>query len=215
MQEEIEISASEEKGWLGKIKDTIYENWQTLLVALIVLIVGVSAYNYNTKTGATSAPAAQENSAEEPAADNAAADQEQYVEEKDQEAAAAQDQTATDTTASTEEAKAETKTEEQNTNTVENSGDGYKVLAEKGDGITHLARKAIVAYLSENADSEVTALHKIYAEDYLQNRVGSQRIEVGHEETFTKASIEEAIGAAKQLSEKSLDNLKKYETKIQ
>ena len=212
MQEEIEISASEEKGWLGKIKDTIYENWQTLLVALIVLIVGVSAYNYNTKHSVNQAPAAQSSS--QGAADANASDQGKYVQEKDQEAANAQDQNAAAAQPAGD-VKAETKTEAQNTNTVTNSGDGYTVTAAAGDGITHLARKAIAQYLSENADSGITAVHKIYAEDYLQNMVGNQRIKVGHQETFSKASIAEAIGAAQQLSQKSLDHLKKYETQVQ
>ena len=48
MQEnEIDVIDVQEKGLVGKIKDWSYENWQTILIILIVLIVGVSAYNYN------------------------------------------------------------------------------------------------------------------------------------------------------------------------
>lgn len=210
-EEEIDLSASEEKGWLGKIKDSIYQNWQTLLVALIVLIVGISAYNYNnTKTGTESAEqATQEENADQQDTDNAA-NQEEYVEEKDQEAA--QEQQQETNAPATNEQPQETKTAETNTNTVENNGDGYTVAAEKGEGITHLARKALNKYLSENEDSEITALHKIYIEDYLQNRIGSQGIEIGHEETFAKQTIQEAIAASKKLSQAQLDNLKKYQT---
>lgn len=214
MQEEINISTSEEKGWLGKIKDSIYENWQTILVALVVLIVGVSAYNYNTKNDSESSLSAiEENFSEENTGDEAA-EEEEYVEEQDQEDAAVEENQTAAEEEKTEEIKLETKTEEQNTNAVENSGEGYKVAAIRGEGITHLARKAIAAYLSENSDSEVTALHKIYAEDYLKDRIGSQGIEIGHEETFSKAIIQEAIASSKKLSQTSLNNLKKYETNI-
>lgn len=219
-EEEIESSISEEKGWLGKIKDSIYQNWQTLLVALIVLIVGISAYNYNQKTETNSSETAKQEEnvqTEEVKTDEVAAtnNQEENVETKDQEAAA-QTQTpevTTTTTDDTQKKTPETKTPETNTNTTntaESSGEGYKVVAEKGEGIAHLARKALEKYLSENSDSEVTALHKIYIEDYLQNRIGSQGIEIGHTENISKASIQDAIAASKKLSQNSLDNLKKY-----
>lgn len=214
-EEEIELPASDEKGWLGKIKESIYQNWQTILVALIVLIVGISAYNYNAQTG-TETPATVDESTEKANAEGsgsqeaaATENQEENAEQADQEAAQADNQEETDQTETTQPAE-ETKTEETNTNTVESNGDGYKVMAEKGEGITHLARKALAQYLSENSDGEVTALHKIYIEDYLQNKVGSQGIEIGHAETISKASIQEAIAASKKLSQASLDNLKRY-----
>lgn len=222
MPEEIEPSTSEEKGWLGKIKDSIYQNWQTILVALIVLIVGISAYNYNSKNAAQpNDDTKQEESAQKTDDANSQTasteNKEEYVEEKDQESAQqTQDQqAATDTKADDNSAQQnqETKTPETNTNTVESSGDAYKVIAEKGEGITHLARKAIEKYLSENNDSELTAAHRIYIEDYVQNRIGNEKIEIGHEETISKKTIEEAVSASKKLSPKSLDNLKKYTAK--
>ena len=216
-EEEIELSASEEKGWLGKIKDSVYQNWQTILVALIVLIAGISAYNYNEKTGAN--PAGNVNQEQQGAKTDAAAtteNKEETAEAKDQAAAATDNteqqtqETATQTDSNVAQQTQETKIEETKTNTVESNGEGYKVVAEKGDGITHLARKALAQYLSENNDSEITALHKIYIEDYLQNGIGNQVIEIGHAETISKASIQEAVAASKKLSQNSLDNLKKY-----
>jgi len=218
-EEEIELPASDEKGWLGKIKESIYQNWQTILVALIVLIVGISAYNYNEKTGTdSSAMINQEENAEEANAEESnteetatAENQEENAEEADQKASQPENQeNAAQAETNTEQQTGETKTQEINTNTVESNDNGYKVTTEKGEGITHLARKALAKYLSENRDDEVTALHKIYIEDYLQNRIGNQGIEVGHVETFSKASIQEAIAASKKLSQASLDNLKKY-----
>jgi hypothetical protein len=214
-EEEIESSTTEEKGWLGKIKDSTYQNWQTILVALIVLIVGISAYNYNQKTGTSSPETANQTENADQTTAAKTADQEQAAEENDQVAAeqAKTEAVTPPTTDTTQQPTQETKTPETNTNTTnttESNGEDYKVVAEKGDGITRLARKALEKYLSENSDSEVTALHKIYIEDYLQNRIGSQEIGIGHTENISKASIQEAIVASKKLSQNSLNNLKKY-----
>lgn len=213
-EEEIESSTSNEKGWLGKTKDSTYQNWQTILVALIVLIVGISAYNYNQKTGTNSPETASQTENADQTAATTTTDQEQTTEAKDQAAAQAQTpEVTTPATDTTQPPAQETKTPETNTNTTntaESSGEGYKVVAEKGEGIAHLARKALEKYLSENSDSEVTALHKIYIEDYLQKRIGTQGIEIGHTENISKASIQEAIAVSKKLSQKSLNNLKKY-----
>jgi len=214
-QEEINLS-TEEKGWLGKIKDSVYENWQTILVALIVLIVGISAYNYNSNTTSNTSGTAVEEKGEEQTDENVAseetADQEAATEAKDQETAAEQDQTNNEaaTNAATETNKENTAEAAQNTNAVAIEGESYKVTAVRGDGLTHLARKALNKYLEENSDDQLTAEHKVYIEDYLQNRAGSGQIEIGHEESFSKSQIETAIANSKKLSQKSLDNLKKY-----
>lgn len=219
MQEQEEINLStEEKGWLGKIKDSVYENWQTILVALIVLIVGISAYNYNSNTSSNpSGTAVEEKSDEqeqtdENVASEETADQEAATEEKDQESAAKQDQTNSEAagSAATETNKENTAEAAQNTNAVAVEGESYKVTAVRGEGITHLARKALNKYLEENSDDQLTAEHKVYIEDYLQNRVGNGQIAIGHEEAFSKSQIADAIASSKTLSQKSLDNLKKY-----
>lgn len=239
--EEIDLTPDEEKGWLGKIKDSAYENWQTILVALVVLIVGVSAYNYNEKTGVNnSQPATEQTTESSQQTEQAPAntDQEQNVEKKDEAAAQQQDQQASQPAATenkdaakqvnptetnkgeNKSASDETKTEVKNTtnpavsNPVTAEGDGYKTVAVKGDGLTHLARKALNKYLEENKDDQVTDLHKIYIEDYLRKQLGNSKvgIKVGHEETFSKSTIEKAVASSKKLSQKSLDNLKKYST---
>ena len=44
--------------------------------------------------------------------------------------------------------------------------------AERGNGSTHLARRALAHYLEKNPDSSLSAEHKIYIEDYLRKNVG-------------------------------------------
>ncbi len=205
------ILSTDEKGWLGKIKDSVYENWQTILVALIVLIVGISAYNYNERP---IAPAANEQEQTQGATDtgeNAAT--EQNTEATD--AANQQDQQvqapAENTPAASNQTETKTDTTVTNMNTVDVEGENYKVTATKGDGLTHLARKAMNKYLEANPTDGVTSLHKIYIEDYLRKQVAARPVRVGDEETFSKTMIDQAIAASLKLSQKQLDNLKKYE----
>ena len=52
------------------------------------------------------------------------------------------------------------------------------VKAEKGEGVTHLARKALKTYLnSHNPDNlNLTKEHKIYIEDYIKDKIGSKTL---------------------------------------
>lgn len=83
--------------------------------------------------------------------------------------------------------------------------------AQKGQGVTHLARKALGLYLTQVDSSEkLSNEQKIYIEDYLKDKTGRQPLRVGESKSFSKDLIKEAIGASKQLNEKQLQNLKKY-----
>lgn len=226
MESEIEITGSDTKGTFEKIKDWSYENWQTILVVLIVLIVGISAYNYNQQNN-TSSPAVivdddkpdesnqeigiENENAEENVEENIEENnQEATAENNDQEVASQEDNGII----SDENKEIENKnTNEENLEEVlsssDDSGKVYTITANKGEGITHLARKALDKYLQEN-NIDLNKEQKIYAEDYMQNRTGSEEIEIGNQKTFSENLIKTAISNANNLSEKSLENLKKY-----
>ncbi len=89
--------------------------------------------------------------------------------------------------------------------------EGYVETAQPGDGITHVARRATIRWLAENtADYEVTKEHRIYIEDYIQNRIGTQGLALGEVQSISFDLIKEAVTAAKQLNEQQLKNLGKY-----
>ena len=93
----------------------------------------------------------------------------------------------------------------------EKTNEGYKEVAQAGDGITHLARRATGKWLTENtAGYEITDEHKIYIEDYIQNRLGSEGLMLGETRTVSFDMIAEAVEAAGELSEKQLQNLSQY-----
>lgn len=91
------------------------------------------------------------------------------------------------------------------------SGDQISVSAGRGDGYTHLARRALVEYLSQTGSQELQAEHKIYVEDYLQKNVqDKQLLHPGDEVSFSQGDIQDAIDAALALTENQVENLSQY-----
>lgn len=87
--------------------------------------------------------------------------------------------------------------------------------AERGNGTTHLARRALAHYLEKNADSSLTAEHKIYIEDYLRKNIefrGAVTTETSIE--FSKDLVRQGIEKSKTLNDRQLQNLKKYSARV-
>lgn len=87
--------------------------------------------------------------------------------------------------------------------------------AERGNGSTHLARRALAHYLEKNADSSLTAEHKIYIEDYLRKNVGFKgSVTTKTSIEFSKDLVKQSIEKSKTLNDKQLQNLKKYSARV-
>ena len=87
----------------------------------------------------------------------------------------------------------------------------YLEIAQIGEGITHLARRALKKYLQDNPqDFEITPEHKIYLEDYLAKSMGNKWLNLGEELEFSEVLIKEAIEKAKDLSPEQLQNLTQF-----
>lgn len=83
--------------------------------------------------------------------------------------------------------------------------------AERGNGTTHLARRALSNYLEKNPDSSLSREHKVYIEDYLRKNVDRKgNVKVGTSVEFSKALIDQAISKSKTLNDRQLENLKRY-----
>jgi hypothetical protein len=83
--------------------------------------------------------------------------------------------------------------------------------AGRGDGTTHLARRALANYLEKSPDSALTPEHKIYIEDYLRKHVGQKgSVHIGTSVEFSKDLISNAISQANKLNDAQLKNLHKY-----
>jgi hypothetical protein len=86
----------------------------------------------------------------------------------------------------------------------------YEETADPGEGITHLARKALKEYLKEKGGPNLTPEHKIFIEDYLQKKTGDYWLKVGQKLTFSEELIKEAIEKAQTLTQEQLQNLSQY-----
>lgn len=83
--------------------------------------------------------------------------------------------------------------------------------AEPGEGVTHLARKALKEYLTDKEGSvQLSVEQKIYVEDFLKDAAGSQPLEIGEEITFSVAQIDQAVALAQDLTDTQIQNLSKY-----
>lgn len=87
----------------------------------------------------------------------------------------------------------------------------YIEVAGKGDGVTHLARRAMLRNLGASApDFEVTAEHKVWIEDYLKDRLGSKSLAIGENRTIEKNLVREAVQKSKELTDAQRKHLQRY-----
>jgi len=87
----------------------------------------------------------------------------------------------------------------------------YTKTAEAGDGITHLARRALKSYLSESSQGfEVTPEHKIYIEDYIAKQMGNRRLKLGEKLEISGDLLKEAVDEAEALTPEQLQNLTQF-----
>jgi len=93
-------------------------------------------------------------------------------------------------------------------------GESITVTAEAGEGVTHLARRAVEKYL-ENEGIELSAEQKVYTEDYLKRIEGNYSLSLGQEVTFSTKDIKQAVENAENLEEWQLQNLEQYTQNVQ
>ena len=208
---EDELKEKQENTAADTVKKWIRDNLRVIISVVIVVVIAGGIYSYSKRSEAP-----------QEAAETQTGDLEQLIEEENslesEEAAA---EKSGEETAPSEEKTAETKgteekieTEEEQVTSVATSKETEKSFietAQKGEGVTHLARRALSDYLEKNADSELTAEHKIYIEDYLRKKVSfNQRVFVGTTVEFSKDLVKEAITESKKLDAAQLENLHKY-----
>lgn len=187
--------ADEGKQPQESMMDRLKESPRTVSAIIIILIVAAAIYAFSGD---------QQNG--QPGTTGAAEQTPGAVGTRDEQQPAA---TGTDTRAS------ETAGERSDRGTAipaaEKTSQGYVEVAQAGDGITHLSRRATTRWLAENqTDYTVTDEHRIFIEDYIQNRLGTGGLEIGEQVTVSFDLVAEAVAAAQQLNDAQLKNLSQY-----
>ena len=171
----------------GNIQQWIQDNLRVIISIVIVLVIAGGIYSYSRR-------------AESPAINE---DQKQITEEKTENGIISSDKESS-TAIKTADVVLSQETE---TSFIES--------AAKGEGATHLARRALANYLEKNPDTSLTPEHKIYIEDYLRKKaVKGTSIRVGTSLEFSKDMVQEAITKSKTLTDKQLQNLHKYSVRV-
>ncbi len=189
-QEKYEQEADVEEG--GDTSNWMRDNLRIIISIIIVVAIAGGVYSYSKKN---QAPA--NNPADEQVAENEQSIEVQKNEEKTA-GASQQKQPAAEKIATSQETEG-----------------SFIETAIKGDGQTHLARRALANYLEKNPDSALTAEHKIYIEDYLRKNSGFKKsVHVGTSVEFSKDLVKKAIENSKKLNDKQLQNLHKYAVRV-
>jgi hypothetical protein len=211
-----DFESQEELGLGGKVKNWIQDNIRIIISVLIVIVIAGGIYSYSNRTQEIvfeddlvledefvideeqTEDEAMEEEGEESTVDNSEKETEETVLEAEEEVQVNE-----------EPAEKEVEVISQET------GDSFIEKAFSGDSKTTLARKALASYLEKNNDSELTAEHKIYIEDYLRKNVNyTGGVRVGTEISFSKNLIKNSIEKAKTLTDSQLGNLKKYSARV-
>lgn len=98
------------------------------------------------------------------------------------------------------------------TGTTSTSGGSSATFIQKaasGEGVTHLARRTLAAYLTETGYT-LSAEQKVYAEDYLKDITGSFALSVGQEVSFDHTDVETAYTLSLELEDWQIENLTQY-----
>lgn len=182
---------NENEGILASLTKTIENNWRLLLVGVIILAIALNSSSSDNESSNESknspTPAVQTEQSKQT--------EESKPEEKTQTAEAKTDNAA--------------QTKEPETTQPTSNGNTIAQIAAKSEGVTHLARRAVKEYAA-NANENLSAEQKIYAEDYLKKKIGSKKLAVGEKVEFSIEMIKQGIEKAKGLNEKQIKNLSKY-----
>lgn len=177
----------------GEMKQWLQDNLRIIISILIVVVIAAGIYSYSKRT-------------ESPLVK----DLNQSTEESsDEEISAILEKEKAAEPEIIEQKKEETQISSQETE------QSFIEVAAKGDGRTHLARRALANYLEKNPDSSLTPEHKIYIEDYLRKNVaGTGSLLEGSSVEFSKNLIQDAISKSKNLNQNQLKNLHKYAVRV-
>jgi hypothetical protein len=203
MQDEQPLEEEQEEG--GGFKAWLEDNLRIILSVLVVFAIAGGIYSYSQRSQTPAITEETETPEETIGSGEEIAEETEETKEDTEESA--------EETPRPTEVKEEVKPVQKPAEAVAESRETETAFVEtaiRGDGATHLARRALGNFLEKNPDSALSKEHKIYIEDYLRKHVSYGHIRTGSSLEFSKSLIQEAIGKSKQLNDRQLSNLKKY-----
>ncbi|MDO8529351.1 MAG: hypothetical protein Q7S18_01650 [bacterium] len=179
----------------ANINSWFRDNLRIIVSIIIVVAIAGGVYSYSKKNQVPAEKKSATESAEEGAIETQKGEEE--------------------TTANKQQEPTDQKKEISKTAISQETEGSFIEAAGKGEGKTHLARRALANYLEKNPDSTLTPEHKIYIEDSLRKHSGfNGKVRVGTSIEFSKDSISKTIESSKNLNDKQLKNLHKYALRV-
>lgn len=221
---------NDQGGWGSRFKKWIQKNFNRVVLPLLaILIIAAGFYVYlNQQQEQSELITKRDTETEEKeTVSNNETEEEQKLEitlseeglvEKESEASKVEiEETVAETNTEPKTTKENKEEASSPTNTSVTVTDSEKITikAKRGDGITHLARKAAREYKEANdVGFNIEKEHLIFVEDYLKDQQGSRMLKIGEELTFNQSDIKKAFEAANNLSDGQLRNLSQYTSAI-
>lgn len=199
---------NQEGGFMQRVK----ESPRTVSALIIILIVAAAIYAFSGDQNQEPGDLASNDQAATTEEQGEPTEEAGEETQEGEDAATEEGATTTPTQATPEPVDRETLAEENEALPEASKTDqGYVEVAAAGEGVTHLARKATTRYLSENnVDFDVTNEHRIYIEDYIKDRMGSNGLSLGESQTISFDLLKEAVDSARNLTPAQLNNLSQY-----
>ncbi|PIP26717.1 MAG: hypothetical protein CO140_01325 [Candidatus Moranbacteria bacterium CG_4_9_14_3_um_filter_40_7] len=173
----------------GKMQQWFQENLRIIISILIVIAIAAGIYSYSKRT---ESPLTKDSN---PAVEKTINEEIPVILENGK--------------------TVEPKKTEKTTISSQETEQAFIEVAARGEGRTHLARRALANYLEKNADSSLSPEHKIYIEDYLRKKAGGKSsLHPGSSVEFSKSLIQDAISKSKNLNQNQLKNLHKYAVRV-
>jgi hypothetical protein len=206
----------ETNGWGNKVFKWIKDNFSAIILPIIALVIlGGGIYLYSQQksndlnvdqsdlqSGITID--LEKNEGEE------ATPVEEVTEKTEEVAVAPITETKTDeTVVKNEEVKINTEETVITPAPATTSSTSYSEVAQKGDGVTNLARRALKTYIT-SGNIKLSVEQKVYAEDYVQNNTDTRMLTSGEKIEFSNSLIKDAISQAQKLTVNQLHNLEQY-----
>lgn len=192
----------DDDGFVTKIK----ESPRTVSAVIIVLIVAAAIYAFSgneqnsNEEFAENTPAVESTETSESPAPEAMKEEAKKMEEKKAE-----------TTPATPVNKDKLMEASKALPEAKVTDNAYIEVAQKGDGLTHLARRAATRYLADHeAGYTLTNEHRIYIEDYIRKNIEKRPVTIGMEQTISFDLVKQAVESAGKLSAPQVKNLTKY-----
>jgi hypothetical protein len=204
---EMESRANDWKNW-------IQDNMRILLSIVIVIAIAGGVYSYSKRSMPDNSSETLGTTQVSMSDDEEQSDQEELMsQDENKDGTVSQEEISAADENDSEEAKSEDSAS--SIASSQETGESFIETAGRGDGLTHLGRRALANYLEKNPDSSLTVEHKIYIEDYLRKNVGYNKgVRVGASVEFSKKLVEEAIQKSKTLNDRQLQNLSKYAKRV-